>query len=141
MGAPTRYTKELGEKICDAVSTCPYGLDRICEENPEFPTPKCIWEWRIRHKDFGEAYARAKIRQADLLAEECLNIARSCTRENWGQSRLLIDTHKWLASKLLPKQYGDRYVVDTSENSENQQALEEVKQLRARLAEKNKRDY
>jgi len=140
IGAPTRFTQELANKICEAVATSPYGLDKICEENPEFPTAKCIYDWRMRHHAFGEAYARAKIQQADLLAEECLNIARNCTKDNWGQTRLLIDTHKWLASKLLPKQYGDRYLVAAAE-APDETAIEEIKELRSRLAEKNKKDY
>jgi hypothetical protein len=32
----------------------------------------------------------------------------SATAENWQQVRLQVDTRKWAASKILPKQYGDK---------------------------------
>lgn len=140
MGRPTNYSLEIAKKICDAIATSPYGLEKICEMNPDLPGQRTIFTWRNKHEEFEHLYARAKVKQSDLLAEECLNIAAKCDKNNWNQARLLIDTHKWLASKLLPKIYGDRISLEQKTEQTDQQK-EEIKALRASLDAKNKKDY
>jgi len=51
-------------------------------------------------------YARAKEQQADLLAEEMLEISDDEPDSN--RARVKIDTRKWIASKLKPKRYADK---------------------------------
>lgn len=122
VGRHTEYTEEIGLKICRAVATSTKSLKEICEEN-KFPTPKCINEWRIENINFGLKYAQAKAQQAELLAEEIVEIAKSCKENSYyidekGQrkvdpgavqaDRLVIDTQKWVACKLAPRIYGER---------------------------------
>lgn len=120
MGRPTDYTDEVGDLICELVASCTYGLEKICKLNPQLPDKATVNRWRHRFPDFRARYALAKCEQADLLAEECLDIADDdrqdikltfdlnevCNTEFIARSRLRVDTRKWLASKLLPKQYG-----------------------------------
>jgi hypothetical protein len=138
---PVKYTPELGQKICDIVSISPYGLNKLCEMHEFLPIPNTIYEWRRKYPDFGEQYARAKLEQADILIDDILNIARSSTKDDWQQARFLVDTHKWIASKLLPKKYGDKYVVDHKSEDEDSEANKEMLKLRAELDAKNKKDY
>lgn len=119
-GRPLEYTKEMGDHICELVSTNGCGLYKLTQLFPELPDKQTINRWRHRIEEFHTQYAKAKIEQADLLAEECLDIADEaagdnmvnadgfevCNAEYIARSRLRIDTRKWLASKLLPKQYG-----------------------------------
>lgn len=119
-GRPTDYTPELAAHICELVATHTCGLNRLCLMYDELPSKFTINLWRHKHHEFSLQYAKAKLFQADLLAEECLEIAdddsqdvkydkdgnESCNTEFVARSRLKIDTRKWLASKLLPKQYG-----------------------------------
>lgn len=62
-------------------------------------------------------YARAREDQADTLADEILEVARSKTDpDEMGkvdngavqEKRLLVDSLKWRAAKLGPKTYGDK---------------------------------
>ena len=85
-------------------------------------------------------YARAKLQQADILAEQCLEIADDCNSNNYATSQIEIDTRKWLASKLLPKQYGDKYILD-QKSEEDDKLNEEIRQLRKNLDAKNRKDY
>lgn len=154
MGRPTKYSQQLADRICKAVATSPYGLHRICSENEGFPQPSTVNEWRFDYPDFSVKYARSKILQADILAEYCLKISDESTydevenkmgesvfnHEYVARSRLKIDTRKWLASKLLPKQYGDRLVLEQKEE-ENDKLRQEVLKLRAELDAQNKKDY
>lgn len=153
-GRPTKFSKELADKICRIVSTHPYGLKKLTRMFPEFPSESTINEWRLDYKEFSVSYAQAKLIQADLLAEECLDISDDSSNDTnidrhgnetlngeWvARSRLRVDTRKWMASKLLPKQYGDsKYLEEKIE--ENQSLKEELRILRELLAEQNKKDY
>jgi hypothetical protein len=122
MGRPLEYTKEMGDYICELVSSTGFGLLKLTKLYPELPDKITINRWRYRVPDFRHQYAMAKIEQADILAEECLEIADDdsgdtklspdgfelCNTEFIARARLRVDTRKWLASKLLPKQYGQQ---------------------------------
>jgi len=154
MGRPTKYTAELGALICKVVSTTSDGLRTMCRKNPEFPTAETIRVWRLDISDFSALYAKAKLVQADILAEECLDIADDDSRdikinddgyevfngEFAARSRIRIDTRKWLASKLLPKQYGEAKELQDAKDK-NEELKEEIRLLRAKLDAENKRDY
>jgi hypothetical protein len=125
-GRPTLYCEELANLICERVATSTFGLERLCSIHEDLPSKFTINLWRYRHAEFSTQYAQAKLKQADLLAEEMLDIADDGTNdwmESFGEdgdtvyklngehvqrSRLRIDTRKFLASKLLPKQYGQQ---------------------------------
>ena len=120
-GRPTSYTPELAELICQRTATHTVGLNRLCVMFDDMPDRTTVNLWRWVHPEFSIKYAQAKMFQADLLAEECMEIADDksddatydemgnevCNTEFIARSRLRIDTRKWLASKLLPKQYGN----------------------------------
>lgn len=139
-GRPAIYTPELVEQICNVIASMPYSLKKMNAIYDFFPDPSTIHAWRKEHPDFSDKYWRAKLIQADILAEEILDIADGCTADNYTQAKLRIDTRKWIASKLLPKKYGDKCILET-EKEESQQSLNEIRVIRARLDEKNKMNY
>lgn len=130
VGRPTLYTQELADLICEYVATSTFGLERLCALHEDIPVKSTINLWRYRYSEFSTQYAQAKLKQADLLAEEILDISDDGTNDwmqTWGEdgemgwklngehvqrSRLRIDTRKFLASKLLPKQYGQHAEED-----------------------------
>lgn len=133
-GRPTDYTPELAALICERVATHSLGLDNLCAKYDDLPVPSTIYLWRLKYPAFSEMYAQAKMIQADILAEECLSIADDdsqdtkinmltgeevCNTEFIARSRLRIDTRKWLAAKLLPKQYGPVVAEDKKTVSES----------------------
>lgn len=127
-GRPLEYTQEMGDYICELVASTGYGLLKLTKLHPELPDKMTINRWRHRVPEFRSQYALAKIEQADILAEECLEIADDdsndtkltfegnevCNTEFIARARLRVDTRKWLASKLLPKQYGQKVDDDTA---------------------------
>jgi len=154
LGRPTIYNEELATKICEVVSISSCGIRKICFNNPDFPTPETIRVWRLYNESFSAQYAKAKLAQADILAEECVDIADDSSNDTIttqdgrevfnsefaARSRLRIDTRKWLASKLLPKIYGNTKELE-EEKEKNETLREEVRQLRAKLDENNRKDY
>jgi hypothetical protein len=138
-GRPTIYCNELAALICKRVATSTLGLARLCAIHDDMPHKSTINEWRYEYAEFSAQYAQAKLIQADLLAEEILDIADDgsndwmesfgeegtigwkLNNEHVNRSRLRIDTRKFLAAKLLPKQYG---VKAEEEKSDNKSVIE-----------------
>lgn len=139
-GRPTKYNIEIANRICELISTSTVGLYTLCQYTKDLPAASTIRLWRVNHAEFSAQYARAKLAQADLLAEDCLDISDASTPENVGVDRLRVDSRKWLASKLLPKQYGDKLLLE-QKTEENEQLKLELLALRAKLDEANKREY
>ena len=116
MGRPTKYNQALADLICMRVATNPCGLPTLCSKFDDLPVESTIREWRYKYPDFSTKYAKAKLDQADFLAENTLELAESRPFQfdesgrrfiDSGEANMIrtqIDTQKWLASKLLPKQ-------------------------------------
>lgn len=121
-GRPSDYNQGIADIICDLVATSTDGLAKICRNNPDLPDHTTITRWRIKHEEFRTQYAQAKREQAELLAQEIIEISDDSTGDTltdkdgnermngeWvARSRLRVDSRKWVASKLLPKVYGDK---------------------------------
>ena len=119
-GRPTDYLPEVAEDICNLLMLGE-SLRSICKR-PGMPAIRTVMYWLQRHDDFMQQYARAREVQAELLAEEIIEIAddssgdvtidedgrEQTNHERVARSRLRVDARKWYASKLAPKRYGDR---------------------------------
>lgn len=140
-GQPTLYNKEIAEKICRAVSISTLGLRKICKLNPDFPCHDTILQWRLDHPEFSAQYADAKRHQAELLAEEILEISDDDSQDEISdergirvnaefinRSRLKVDTRKWIACKLLPKIYGEKIQSESTVTiKSHEELLKELK--------------
>jgi hypothetical protein len=124
-GAP-KIKQSQKDRILDLIATSNKGIRKLCEENKGLvPAYSTVRKYLAEDKKFIDQYARAKEDQADVLADEMIEIADNCTddvtilttpdgepgREVINHSainraKLQIDTRKWIASKLKPKKYG-----------------------------------
>lgn len=153
-GRPTKYTPELAEEICSAISSSDIGLGKLCDLNPHWPAKKNIREWTIRYPQFRVQYINAKAAQVDWLVERAMEVATNgaedtiydddgnpkCDTEWVSRCRLHVDTVKWLSSKLAPKIYGDAQKVEDLE-TKNAELREEIRQYKEKLDEQNKKEY
>lgn len=128
IGAPSSFTQETAKTICDRLAIG-QSLREICrsEGMPSAPT---IFRWIQEHETFRKQYAIAREAQAEYLFDEIVEIADDASNDwmqrNHGEgddvdvlnhehvqrSRLRIDARKWAASKLAPKKYGDKVIMD-----------------------------
>jgi hypothetical protein len=127
MARPTKYTKELANKICDIIASSNLGLSNICKDE-SLPSRSTVRDWIANNPEFSDLYARAKEDQADFLADEITlisdaelrtdvevngtNGSSTTNQDNVQRSRLMVESRKWLAMKLKPKKYGDRIDID-----------------------------
>jgi len=109
-------------------------LLQICRDD-KMPSTITVNDWVRRYPDFSADYAKARDALYRHWAEECLAIAddgqndwmeretnsgrikRLPDNETAMRSRLRVDTRKWLLSKLLPREYGDKFDVTSSDGS------------------------
>lgn len=121
MGRPTTFNQEIADKICELIATHGDTLDRL-RDTYGIPDKNTIYMWTQRYDHFNIAYARARRAQAQLFADEVIEISdcvafdtvidqdgnERCNNEWIARSRLRVDSRKWLAAKLLPRIYGDK---------------------------------
>jgi hypothetical protein len=135
MGRPTLYTKELASEICELVACESKGLKTLCKQNSHWPDRVNIYRWMKKYPDFRIAYAQAKEFQIEALVDEILDIGddaskddlirvnkngeeiKTCNNEWVQRSRLKCDNRKWLAAKLCPRLYGDKFIDKDSAES------------------------
>lgn len=127
MGRPSSYTPDIAEKICDLIATTPRGLEFICRNNEGLPSRATVLRWLASNQEFCASYLRARECQADLIFEDCLEIADTqvigekvttspqgdtiVTADMIEHRKLRIDTRMRMAGKLAPKKYGDKIDV------------------------------
>jgi len=108
-GRPRKYTPELAAAVCKQLSLG-HSLRKVCKL-PGMPSLSVVMEWLQQDRTFAEHYARAKRTGLELHIDQIIELADSATGENAHAVRLQVDTRKWLASKLMPKLYGDKVEV------------------------------
>ncbi len=123
MARPSEYTQDTASAICAALAEG-QSLRKICEAD-DMPDKATVFRWLAKYPEFRDQYARAREAQADVMAEEILDIAddsagdlavdqngnERMNSEFVARARLRVDARKWLLSKLVPKKYGEKLAV------------------------------
>ena len=112
-GRPTDYAPEIADEICARVMESDYGLEQICG-NDGLPSARTVFRWLAAHEEFRQQYARAKEVQGHVQADRGMFDALTATDASLG--RLKFDARKWAASKLAPKQYGEKLQTENNSN-------------------------
>jgi hypothetical protein len=120
-GRQWTFSEEIAGEILDRLAAGE-RLEDICRE-VHLPPASTVRSWayeREPSKDgaltFADRYARARALGLERLADEVIAISDApCTGSNGEadnalvqKQRLQVDSRKWLLSRLLPKQYGDK---------------------------------
>lgn len=107
MGRPSKYNNALGERICKELISGK-SLRSICRKQWA-PAMSTVFGWLASEDHpFSEQYKRARKIQAEGFIDEVIEIADHGGNGDPRRARLMVDTRKWVASKVLPKVYGDR---------------------------------
>jgi hypothetical protein len=102
----------------------------ICSDD-DMPNRSTVLRWLDAHADFAAKCAHARELQADVLAEQILEIAdtpqlgekrktsaNGDTETTEGDMiehrRLQVETRKWLAARMAPKKYGEKQQIDAN---------------------------
>jgi hypothetical protein len=122
LGRPSSYDPQVGDSICVRLESGE-SLLKICSDEG-FPDRSTVFRWLAKHEDFRANYARARIIQAEVMIDEITAIADSATAEDYNPARLRVETRKWIASKVLPKVYGDAMQLRHADADGNKMQVE-----------------
>jgi hypothetical protein len=115
-GRPTKYSKEIADKICNELSKggIKSSLRKVCADK-SLPTKQTVGNWLLnpKYKEFFAQYARAKFMRADNMFEDILEIVQD-EAIDVNRAKLIADNIKWCLSKMRPDMYGDRIQQDHS---------------------------
>ena len=108
-GRPTSYSQEIADELCALLAEDDLSLKQICEL-PGMPTSRTVYNWLRTNDEFFRLYARARQDQAhsSVYRLQELEGKVECGALEPNAARVIADSIKWRASKLLPKAYGDR---------------------------------
>jgi hypothetical protein len=133
----SEFQQELADKICSIVATHTDSLEKLVEKY-DLPPVNTIYDWLWKDEAFSGKYARAKQVQAQRMVDELDKIAseklyyeddKGNKRVDSGYSqsqRLIADTRKWIACKLIPKVYGDKQTIEQTVTVKHEDALKEL---------------
>jgi hypothetical protein len=104
----------MAERICERIAEGE-PLTRICKDR-QVPAYRTVLGWRVANKEFQQMYARARQDAADTLADQIRELAGRVEKGELepNAGRVSIDALKWIASKLKPREYGDRAQLDVA---------------------------
>jgi hypothetical protein len=140
MARPSAFTQEVGDAICERLIEGE-SLRTICTSE-DMPSKSTVCRWLAANEEFRDQYARARELQADILADETLDIADD-GRNDWmermgkdgeaigwqvngeaiGRSKLRVEARRWYAGKLAPKRYSDKLQLTDGEGKALQGAM------------------
>lgn len=128
IGRPSEYSQDVADRICQRISEGE-SLRSVCRD-VDMPSVSTVMRWLQAIPSFRPQYRRAREALVEVWADELVDIADDSTHdtvtrttpqgreyeavdhENIQRAKLRVDTRKWMMSKMLPRQYGDRVDLD-----------------------------
>jgi len=105
------FDQAIADQVCERIANGD-SMGQACKAlKLNITTP---YDWFAKSTQLADRYARALAMRADRKAERIDELAEACIAGDVepNAARVAIDAHKWTASKLAPKKYGDRMQSD-----------------------------
>lgn len=116
MTESTPYSAEIAESICSLMAEEDLSLTEACAK---LGVPRrTARSWIERNAEFEHAIEIASRLRVDAMVDDMVALADSAAGKDAAgvnAVRLAVDTRRWVASKLLPKRYGDRVELTGAE--------------------------
>lgn len=104
----SKFDPEKAESVLEQIRSG-QSVRKACEAVSLSPVTFLRW---VENHGLSEQYAKAREMQADALFDELEAVAaealKATTAVEVQARRLVVDTHKWRISKILPRRYGDK---------------------------------
>ena len=72
------------------------------------PWAETVNGWTHMHTDFGLAYARARPRQAESIAERSMMEGLAATAQDAHAAKVRMDACRWMAGRIDPDRWSDK---------------------------------
>jgi len=113
-GSPSKLSDEIADAICERMINGE-DLVKICKD-PTMPERSTVYTWMARNPDFHARITAAREGLADHVVSKIIEIADKTKNATVSEDSLKIGTYKWYASKIAPRQYGERPLEITGPN-------------------------
>jgi len=117
IGRPSSYDQDVADQFLERMSCGELAVNLHAE--PGMPSHSTVWRWKEAHPEFREAYARARLMQAQSCAEMAVRSGRAATAEDANAARVKMDADKWLAARLDPQNYAERTQLQNLDKNGN----------------------
>ena len=118
IGRPTLYSSDVAASICAYIASGK-SLINYCKQHAiDYTT---VAKWLNKYPEFFEAYARARLEQAEFMADEIIELSDETpdmSRDKNGNmvidsawvtnQKNRVEARKWIIAKLKPSKYGDK---------------------------------
>jgi hypothetical protein len=123
------YDEFIANKVCRLIASDARPLKTIVDEHPDLPAINTFYHWRVDYPAFAAKFHDARCAQAQIVIDEILLLVddpANCEPEilNWCKER--IKARQWMASRLIPKIYGDKQHTDTSVTIKHEETLKDL---------------
>lgn len=127
-GRPPIYTEEIADTICERL--CLGESLRSILKTEGMPSMPTVMRWVLNIPEFDTKYARARQMQAEVWADEMIDIADDAVNdymekknkkgevvgyevngENIMRTKMRLEQRRWYAEKLRPKVYGPKIAI------------------------------
>lgn len=109
-GRPHTYTQAVGDEILARLAKGEF-LATICRDE-DAPGRATVNRWIRDFGDFRDACAQARAEGAERLLADAASNLQNVAIEDVPRARETLSHTRWLASKLAPKTFGDRMLVE-----------------------------
>lgn len=151
-----QYSQELADEICERMALGETLTAIVKDEH--MPEEKSVYRWRQRRPDFGQAYVRARVDQMHAWSDEIISLADDAegdfrikvdlnspeleriekdgfirfryTKRQVSRVALMIDTRKWLMSRIAPEDFGDKLQLNATVSYEDKDDGELMQEMR-----------
>lgn len=129
MARSSEFDQEIADRLCEWLAEG-RSLNKFCELDGN-PAQTTIRRWRESNPEFRSQYAQARIDQYYVYADQIIDIADDGLNDTYvddkgnirtdhdvvHRSKLRVESRKWLLSKRIPHEFGDR-VSEASQKPE-----------------------
>lgn len=137
-GRPTDYSFDLVKRICERLSNGEKLPDILQDDG--MPVRSTFYKWKREHREFSDLYVNVAQDKGELCLDEIDQTIEDLRKGKLDPSsaNVIIQTLKWKAAKFYPKMFGDKTVIDQTNNNYNYNAEltpEEIKRINKELEE------
>lgn len=133
-GRRAHYTTRIAKRLCEHIALGATLKDALGKE-PLAPTIPTFWRWLDEYPEFREMYERARMLQADLMADTIMEMAENVLRapKFAPAYKVAADILKWQAEIRNPGKYGSRVQVEHKTTLDPAKMRAEILQLEREL--------
>lgn len=103
------------------------GFDSICSDE-NMPCSQTVRKWLSSDAELYQRYTRARLAQAELYADQIIELSDKATPADAHVRRLQVDARKWRSALLDPKSFGGQAGGITINNNVQVLVTEEKRQ-------------